>query len=59
MTERAMTSAERQKLRRDRLREQGFTQTMVWVHSDDQARLDAFLDTLARPEPYHADRHHE
>ena len=54
----AMTPAERQKLRRDRLKADGFTQQVVWVHKGDTERFEAFKNTLVRPDP-HADRHHE
>lgn len=49
MTE-AMTPAERQAVRRKRLREQGFAQRNAWVHKDDRGAYDSFLKTLRKPE---------
>jgi len=43
------TDAERQQTRRDRLKAQGFTQKVIWVHKGDEDRLERFKETLSKP----------
>lgn len=52
MNDTAMTPAERQKARRDRLKRQGFTSKLILVHTEDQARLNDFIETLRKPETH-------
>lgn len=44
------SAADRQKLRRDRLKAEGFTQRVVWVHKVDEERFNAFKETLVKPD---------
>lgn len=50
MTKKPRTSAQRQALRRERLKAEGFDQRLAWVHKQDRARYDAFIETLRKPD---------
>ena len=54
MSTKPLNAKERQQQRRDRLKAEGFTQRVVWVHKVDEERLTQFKDTLVKPD---ADRH--
>ncbi len=59
MSKKPKTPAQRQALRRKRLKAEGFTQRASWVHKMDRARYDAFVATLRKPDDHAGTGHPE
>ena len=50
MKQKPKTSAQRQAMRRQRLKADGFDQRIAWVHKQDRERYDAFIEMLRKPD---------